>query len=257
MQRTLIWDLPTRLFHWTLAGSFAVAWLTSDGDQWLAIHVFAGYLMLGLVGFRVIWGFAGSHFSRFANFCFGPKAAFGYLKRVVQGHAPRHVGHNPTGSLAIYSLLVLSVAVGLTGILTLGGDEQQGIATGWFGFSQIKWLKDLHEAGAMAMLVLVIGHITGVVVESLLHKENLALAMVTGIKLADASTPKASTAAVKTLMANATSISFGPNQAPSAASSFTSPIPPPPNNHGNSNSEKPTANPASDTPMPHPPGMNV
>ncbi len=189
MQRTLIWDVPTRLFHWTLASSFAIAWLTSEGDQWLAIHVFTGYLMLGLVAFRVVWGFAGSHFSRFASFWFGPKEAFGYLKQVATGHAPRHVGHNPTGSLAIYILLALSVLVGLTGIVSLGGDEQQGMAAGWFGFAQARILKDLHELGAIAMLLVVIGHITGVVVESVLHKENLARAMVTGFKQADASTP--------------------------------------------------------------------
>lgn len=192
MQRTLIWDLPTRLFHWALASSFAVAWLTSEGDQWLAIHVFTGYLMLGLVGFRLVWGFAGSHFSRFSSFWFGPKEAFDYLKQVTKGHAARHVGHNPTGSLAIYILLVLAVAVGFTGFFTLGGDEQQGIAAGLFSFSQIKIIKELHELLATLMLLVVFGHITGVVVESVMHKENLAKSMVTGFKQADASTPKAS-----------------------------------------------------------------
>lgn len=192
MQRTLIWDLPTRLFHWTLASSFAVAWLTSDGDQWLAIHVFFGYLMLGLVAFRVVWGFAGSHFSRFASFWFGPRQAMDYLKQVASGRASRHVGHNPTGSLAIYILLAMAVVVGVTGIITLGGDEQQGLAAGWLTFAQSKFLKDLHELGAIAMLLVVMGHITGVVVESILHKENLARSMVTGVKLADANTPKTS-----------------------------------------------------------------
>lgn len=191
MQRTLIWDLPTRLFHWSLALSFAGAWLTSDGDQWRAIHVFLGYLMLGLVGFRVLWGFAGSHFSRFASFWFGPKEAFDYLKQVAGGHAARHVGHNPTGSLAIYLLLALALVIGVTGILTLGGDEQQGLAAGWFSFSQIGLLKQLHEALAILMLLLVFGHITGVVVESVLHKENLARSMITGVKLAGADTPTA------------------------------------------------------------------
>jgi cytochrome b len=191
MQRTLIWDLPTRLFHWCLASSFAVAWLTSDGDRWLAVHVFVGYLMLGLVGFRVLWGVAGSHFSRFATFCFGPRAALAYLKEVATGRAARHVGHNPAGSLAIYLLLALSVAVGVSGILTLGGEEQHGLAAGWLGFSQIKLLKELHEAGATLMLIVVFGHIAGVVVESVLHKENLARSMVNGFKLAAVNTPRA------------------------------------------------------------------
>ena len=61
MQRILIWDVPTRLFHWTLALSFTGAWLTSESDQWLSVHVFLGYLMLGLVFFRLLWGFAGTH----------------------------------------------------------------------------------------------------------------------------------------------------------------------------------------------------
>lgn len=191
MQRTLIWDLPTRLFHWTLASSFALAWLTSEGDRWRSIHVFLGYLMLGLVVFRLIWGFAGSHFSRFSSFWFSPKEALDYLKQVVHGHAPRHVGHNPTGSLAIYILLAMSLVVGLTGVVTLGGDEQQGIAAGWLSFAQVQTLKQLHEFGAIAMLVVVAGHITGVVVESVLHKENLARSMVNGIKMAEANTPKA------------------------------------------------------------------
>jgi cytochrome b len=190
MQRTLIWDLPTRLFHWALASSFAIAWLTSEGDQWRAIHVFAGYLMLGLVGFRIVWGFAGSHFSRFASFWFGPKEAIDYLKQVAKGHARRHIGHNPTGSLAIYILLAMVVMVGLTGIVTLGGDEQQGIAAGWFSFSQIQIMKKLHDLLATLMLLVVLGHITGVVVESVLHKENLARSMVSGFKQAAANTPK-------------------------------------------------------------------
>jgi cytochrome b len=192
MQRTLIWDLPTRLFHWTLAGSFALAWLSSEGDRWRSIHVFLGYLMLGLVVFRLIWGFTGSHFSRFASFWFSPKEALDYLNQVATGHAPRHVGHNPTGSLAIYILLALTVVVGLTGVVTLGGDEQHGVAAGWLTFSQIGLLKALHEFSATAMMVVVLGHITGVVVESVLHKENLARSMVTGFKQAAADTPKAS-----------------------------------------------------------------
>ncbi|MFZ4480076.1 MAG: cytochrome b/b6 domain-containing protein, partial [Rhodoferax sp.] len=192
MQRTLIWDLPTRLFHWTLASSFALAWLTSEGDRWRSIHVFLGYLILGLAGFRLVWGFAGSHFSRFDSFWFGPREALGYLKQVATGHAPRHVGHNPTGSLAIYILLALAVGVGITGIITLGGDERQGIAAGWLTFAQSQIVKKLHELAATAMLLVVCGHITGVIVESVLHKENLARSMITGFKMAESGTPPAS-----------------------------------------------------------------
>jgi cytochrome b len=209
MQRTLIWDLPTRLFHWTLASSFALAWLTSEGDQWRSIHVFAGYLMLGLVVFRLLWGFMGSHFSRFASFWYTPKEAFDYLQQVASGHAPRHIGHNPTGSLAIYILLAMAVMIGLTGIMTLGGDEQQGVAAGWFSFAQIRTLKKLHELGAIAMLLVVIGHLTGVVVESVLHKENLARSMLTGFKQAPANTPTATARPLVAVLLLLTILGFG------------------------------------------------
>lgn len=191
MQRILIWDVPTRLFHWTLAASFAGAWLTSESDTWLGVHVFLGYLMLGLVVFRVIWGFAGSHYARFASFGFSPKEALLYLRQALAGQAERHVGHNPTGSVAIYLLLLLTVAVGLTGFFSLGGEEQQGAMAGWLSISQGRTLKKLHEASALLMLLLVMVHIAGVVVESLLHKENLARAMLTGTKLAPSGTPVA------------------------------------------------------------------
>ncbi|GAB4214681.1 MAG: cytochrome b/b6 domain-containing protein [Rhodoferax sp.] len=191
MQRILIWDLPTRVFHWCLASSFALAWLTSEGDRWRSIHVFLGYLMLGLVGFRLIWGFVGTYHARFSSFWFSPREGFNYLKQVLAGHAPRHVGHNPTGSLAIYALMALVVAVGASGIITLGGDEQQGLAAGWMTFAQARWAKNAHELAANAMLLVVMGHLAGVVVESLLHKENLARAMVNGHKLAEDGTPVA------------------------------------------------------------------
>ncbi|HEY8907021.1 MAG TPA: cytochrome b/b6 domain-containing protein, partial [Rhodoferax sp.] len=93
-------------------------------------------------------------------------------------------------SLAIYILLALTVLIGLTGVLTLGGDEQHGLAASWFSFSQALILKKVHKAGAIVMLLVVFGHITGVVVESLLHKENLVRSMVTGFKLAAAGTPQ-------------------------------------------------------------------
>ena len=191
MQRILIWDLPTRLFHWVLALSFAGAWLTSESDRWLSVHVFLGYQMLGLVMFRVAWGLLGTHYARFSSFWFGPKDALAYLRQVLAREAPRHVGHNPTGSVAIYLLLLLALLVGITGFFTLGGEEQQGALAGWMGMTQGRVFKKLHEFSANLMLLLVFGHLAGVVLESLLHKENLARSMLTGTKLAESGAPVA------------------------------------------------------------------
>lgn len=189
MQRTLIWDLPTRVFHWSLAASFALAWLTAESDVWLPVHVFCGYLMMALLGFRLFWGVLGSHFSRFTNFRFGPRQALAYLKQVQCAQAPRHLGHNPAGSLAIYVLLALAFSVCFSGVLTLGAEEQHGVAAAWFGLVQASLIKNLHELGAMAMLMLVVLHVTGVVVESVLHRENLTRAMLNGHKMAHTQTP--------------------------------------------------------------------
>jgi cytochrome b len=182
MQKILVWDLPTRLFHWLLAAAFAVAWLTAESDTWLAVHVFAGYLMLGLVAFRLAWGVIGSRYARFSSFLFGPKEALAYLGDTLQGKGKRHIGHNPAGSWAIYGLLALTLAIGLTGLLTLGGEENHGPFAGMISHGIGHALKELHEGLASAMLALVGLHLVGVAVESLLHRENLAKAMVTGRK---------------------------------------------------------------------------
>ncbi len=191
MQRILIWDLPTRVFHWALALSFAGAWLTSESDRWLPAHVFLGYQMVGLVVFRIIWGVLGTHYARFSSFWFDPQAALAYLRQVLARRAPRHVGHNPTGSVAIYLLLLLAVLVGITGFFTLGSEEQQGAVAGWIGITQGRVFKELHEFSANLMLLLVFGHLAGVALESWLHKENLGRSMFTGTKLADVGAPVA------------------------------------------------------------------
>jgi cytochrome b len=189
MQRILVWDLPTRFFHWILALSFAAAWLTSESDVWLSLHVFVGYVMLGLLGFRLLWGFVGGHYARFAAFRFGPKAGLAYLRETLTGRAARHIGHNPAGSQAIYLLLALLLVIGLSGIFALGGEEQHGAAAGWLSLTSGRVFKTVHEAGATFMLFVVGGHIAAVLLESLLHKENLARSMLTGTKLAPAGTP--------------------------------------------------------------------
>ncbi len=208
-QRILVWDFPTRMFHWLLAISFAAAWYISESDQWLSFHTFFGYLMLGLIGFRLVWGIVGGHYARFSAFLYSPMAGLRYLRQALSGSGARYIGHNPAGSLAIYLLLVLGLAVCLTGIFTQGGEEQHGAAAGWFGVTVGMMFKEAHGYLAILMLLVVIGHLAGVVLESRLHKENLARSMVTGIKEApqDAAASKPYRGIGVLLLA--TAISFG------------------------------------------------
>ncbi len=182
MKRLLIWDLPTRLFHWLLAVSFAIAWLTSGSDQWLSVHSFFGYLMLGLIGFRLVWGFVGGHYARFASFAYGPGAGSAYLRSLLARGAARYIGHNPAGSQAIFLLLGLGVIVAITGIFVQGGEEQQLVAAGVTSIAGGTIIKQAHEWAAYLMLAVVVGHLAGVAIDSWMTKENLPLSMVTGFK---------------------------------------------------------------------------
>ena len=182
MKPVLVWDVPTRLFHWLLVASFAGAWISSESDAWLSVHAFLGYLMIGLIGFRLIWGFVGGRYARFSSFLFGPASGLAYLRQMMSHQGTRHLGHNPAGSQAIFLLLALGLIVAVTGIFTLSGEERQS----GYGISVSievgRAFKKIHESGANLMLLVVIGHIVGVIAESLLHKENLARSMITGIK---------------------------------------------------------------------------
>lgn len=180
--RVKVWDVPTRLFHWLLAGSFAVAWLSHEHDRYLDVHVFAGYLFFGLLLFRLVWGFAGGCYARFRAFSYSQRAARDYLLATLRGLAPRHVGHNPAGAWAIFLMLSLGLIVALSGVLVLGGEEEHGPFAGWLGFAAAGVFRELHEMSAVAMLVLVLIHLAGVVFESWRHGENLVAAMITGYK---------------------------------------------------------------------------
>lgn len=175
-----IWDLPTRLFHWLLVTSFIMAWLSQGDDRYLVIHVFAGYLFLGLLIFRLIWGFIGSDYARFRSFCFGYTAVWDYLKHL--GHSPTFLGHNPAGSWAIFALLTLGLIVSATGLLTLGGEERHGPLAGMLSFAWGERYHAVHELTAWLMLALVGIHIIGVGVASRLHRQALVKAMITGFK---------------------------------------------------------------------------
>lgn len=207
--KILVWDLPTRLFHWLLATSFAVAWLTGDSDRWLDVHVFAGYLLAGLIIFRLAWGFAGSRYAKFRAFAFKPGEALAYLRGMLRRDAKRYVGHNPAGSWAIYLLLAFGLGISISGLLDLGGEEGHGPLAGVIGFAAGQTFKEVHEVLANLMLLLVGTHVAGMVVESWLHRENLARSMVTGHKRGEARLGIASPHALAGLLLLAAVIGFG------------------------------------------------
>ena len=166
-----VWDRPVRLLHWALVLSVAFGWITTF--VWFGAHQPVGWVALGVVVLRLLWGCVGSRHARFAQFVRGPRATIAYLSGLVARREPRHVGHNPLGAWMIVALLLSVAAVCVSGWLyttdTLWGDA-----------SVEAW----HRGLAWALLGLIALHLAGVIFTSLRQRENLAAAMFSGAKRA-------------------------------------------------------------------------
>lgn len=171
MATVKVWDLFTRVFHWSLVASFAVAFLS--GDDFETLHLWAGYVAGGLVALRLMWGIVGTQYARFRQFVKQPSTVARYVGDVLTGREARYLGHNPAGGAMVIALLLSLVALCGTGIL-MTTDAYWGSEP----------LEEAHEAIANFMLVLIALHVGGVIFESLRHHENLIKAMFTGRKRA-------------------------------------------------------------------------
>jgi cytochrome b len=165
----LIWDWPVRIGHWLLVGAFALAWITGESEEWRLVHAFAGGTVVGVILFRLLWGLVGTRHARFASFVRGPQAALDYVLGLLRGKESQYAGHNAAGGWAIIALLALGLLTG---------------ASGWLIYQEMggEWLEDVHEALATGTLAVAAVHVAGVVVSSLVHRENLVRAMLTGFK---------------------------------------------------------------------------
>ena len=191
-----VWDPLLRLFHWLLLASFFTAYFTEgeafervqdhfDGELLQRVHLWAGYTIAGLLLFRLVWGFFGPRYARFSDFVYGPGATLAYLREVLMLRARRYLGHNPAAGAMIILLLLSLTATILSGLALYGADKGLGPLAGIFlesSDAMIDGLEDAHEAATNFTLLLVAGHLLGVIWESLLHRENLVRAMISGRK---------------------------------------------------------------------------
>ncbi|SDY29682.1 Cytochrome b [Allochromatium warmingii] len=182
-ERIRVWDPLIRLFHWSLVAGFATAFIVEDDN--LSLHVWAGYLVLALISGRLVWGVIGTRQARFSDFVRRPRAVWAYLGAVIQRRAPRYLGHNPAGGAMIVLLLISLIATTISGLALYGAEELAGpLAEVMRSFPAI-WgdaLEDIHELFANLTLGLILIHVAGVLVSSLLHRENLIGAMLHGYK---------------------------------------------------------------------------
>jgi cytochrome b len=168
-QTILVWDVPTRIFHWLLVICFAGAWLTAESERLQMIHYAFGYSACALVFFRLLWGVIGTKYARFSQFIKNPKEMVTHIKSLLIGHQDISPGHNPVGGIVMFGLMLIILLIGLSGYLSVKeifGD----------------FMSEMHEVVSNLALGLVAIHIVAAVIMSVLQKENLISAMVTGKK---------------------------------------------------------------------------
>ena len=164
-----VWDLPLRLWHWALAACVLAAWFTPTIYD--RLHRIVGYSVIGLLVFRLVWGFWGSRYSRFRMIGVRLRTAPGYLWNLRRGITGRYIGLNPAGTLMLVALLLSLAVSAITGALS--------VTVTFFG---VWWIEDTHAVASDAVMVLVVLHIAGVVLMGILQRENLIRAMITGRK---------------------------------------------------------------------------
>jgi cytochrome b len=164
-----VWDPFVRIFHWSLAGLFLLAY--STGDEIENVHIAAGYIIAGLLALRIVWGFVGPRHARFRDFVRSPCAVLAYMRDVALLRAPRYLGHNPAGGTMVVALIVTLLGTCLTGYMMTTGS-----------FWGAKWVEEVHEALANLTIGLVVVHVLGVLLASFEHRESLVKAMITGRK---------------------------------------------------------------------------
>ena len=198
-----VWDRAVRVFHWSLVAFFFIAYLTGDDES--ALHVYAGYVVLALVVFRVVWGFVGTKHARFTDFIHGPTETLRYVKSIVSIKPLYYLGHNPLGGWMVVALLLSLIGVCWSGLEVYGkqghgplaqvdihfvlpaaanDDDEESARGNERDKAGEEFWEEIHEAFSNLTLVLVFLHVIGVVTGSAIHRENLVKAMITGHKLA-------------------------------------------------------------------------
>lgn len=177
-----VWDPLLRVFHWSLALLFIVAVVTQEDVEWL--HVYAGYGISLLVVFRLFWGLVGGRYARFSEFFYRPSTVKAYLKSLGTRSPTHYVGHNPAGGLMVLVMLTALLLQCFLGFSVLAIEGEGWFAGTWLASLNEDIVEELHEIIGNGLILLVAVHLAGVAVSSLLHRENLVRAMITGKKSA-------------------------------------------------------------------------
>jgi cytochrome b len=177
-----VWDPLVRIFHWSLVLSFTIAYVS--GEEFTSLHIYSGYAVFGLILLRLVWGVIGTRHARFRDFVYRPAVIAAYLRDALLLRAQRYLGHNPAGGAMILLMLVVLVLTAISGMAVTGIGTGTGPLAVLAGSSQLleEALEELHEFLAVLMVLLVVVHVGGVIAASIIHRESLVKAMLTGRK---------------------------------------------------------------------------
>ncbi|ABK45186.1 cytochrome B561 [Magnetococcus marinus MC-1] len=178
-----VWDLPTRLFHWSLVAVVAGSFYTVKTSQ-MALHAYLGYGVLTLVLWRLGWGLWGSSTSRFSQFVRGPRVVLAYLRSLLAGQPHGHYGHNPAGAMMIVALLLVLLLQGLGGLFASENTFLffDGPLVHWVGAAWSETLTFWHKSSGSLLMVLVGLHVLANLLYLLLFRQNLVRPMLTGLR---------------------------------------------------------------------------
>lgn len=184
-KKARVWDLPTRVFHWLLVLSVCTGWLLGDNLSFSNInwHFYLGYMTIGLLVFRLIWGFIGSAPARLSSLLFSPGEIFGYLRRIGRREPSGVAGHNPIGALSVIAMLVALTVQVATGLISESDDFfTSGPFAGYVDDAVVQAANAVHEINSKILLVLVATHVAALLFYWIWKRENLVGPMLTGSK---------------------------------------------------------------------------
>jgi cytochrome b len=179
----LVWDLPTRLFHWLLVILVITSYVSGNiGGNAMQYHEWSGVTILTLLLFRLVWGFAGSRESRFGTFVQGPAAVICYAAALPRRDSPHYLGHNPLGGWSIIALLFTLLVQATTGLFANDDIVTEGPLFDWVSKATSDWLTRVHKLNQQVIIALVCVHVLAVLFYFFYKRENLILPMITGVK---------------------------------------------------------------------------
>lgn len=180
-----VWDLPVRIFHWTLVLMFCISWITAKlGGNAMEYHMWSGYVILWLVLFRVLWGLMGSETARFSQFLHGPVSVLSYVRTLFKAEHKQSIGHSPLGGWSVITLLLLLATQTISGLFANDDIANEGPLYHLVRKATSNLLSVVHQYSFNVLLGLVTLHVAAIIFYRVKYRDNLLVAMLTGDKLA-------------------------------------------------------------------------